>query len=120
MTDLSDLRQTIARATTGDTVILARSDADALIDWLEAAEAALARVDAVLARRPALADQPDRYTKIAHAISVAAERDRLKAALEPLEREVSNLQLANSEARRTIDRLCAEIPREANDGSASI
>ena len=30
--------------------------------------------------------------------------------------EVSNLKLANEEARKTIDRLNALIPREANDG----
>ena len=33
--------------------------------------------------------------------------------------EVTNLKLANKEARKTIDRLNAMIPREANDGGSA-
>jgi len=37
-------------------------------------------------------------------------------AIEQLTTEVSNLKLANEEARKTIDRLSGLIPREPNDG----
>ncbi len=39
-----------------------------------------------------------------------------QAQVERLSCEVSNLKLANKEARKTIDRLNELIPREANDG----
>ncbi len=41
---------------------------------------------------------------------------KLRADIERLECEVSNLKLANEEARKTIDRLNELIPREANHG----
>ena len=41
--------------------------------------------------------------------------DVMKAENERLLVEVSNLKLANEEARKTIDRLNTLIPREAND-----
>ena len=42
--------------------------------------------------------------------------DAMKAENERLLVEVSNLKLANKEARKTIDRLNTLIPREANHG----
>ena len=42
---------------------------------------------------------------------------RQAALIRRLSSEVSNLKLANKEARKTIDRLNAMIPQEANSGS---
>ena len=62
------------------------------------------------------------YTKMARrSMRKHLERDYCEhcAAAEEFERlscEVSNLKLANKEARKTIDRLNELIPREANDG----
>ncbi len=33
--------------------------------------------------------------------------------------EIANLELANDEARKTIDRLCKQIPRDASDPAHS-
>lgn len=46
------------------------------------AEAELSHIDAVLARRPALADEPDRCAKIEKAINVAKQVDSLRTELE--------------------------------------
>lgn len=58
---------------------------------------------------PHLAGYGDEMNAAADTMESMLKRQEL------LEREVSNLTLANEEARKTIDRLNALIPREAND-----
>ncbi len=48
---------------------------------------------------------------------LAVNTDHLEARLSEMELTLSNLTLANEEARKTIDRLSALIPREANDSA---
>jgi predicted nucleic acid-binding Zn-ribbon protein len=48
-----------------------------------------------------------------HMNDLQDEIERLTAEIERKDVEISNLRLANDEARKTIDRLCEQIPREA-------
>lgn len=59
-----------------------------LREELDAALRELDWIDSVLARRPALADQPTRAAKIEHAISTAAKADQLQSRLAAAEREL--------------------------------
>ena len=75
---------------------------------------------AALIRR--LSSEVDEYQQQQDEIIVALGsagtlRSEIVNAVKRQSSEVSNLKLANKEARKTIDRLNAMIPQEANSGS---
>ena len=67
------------------------SEVEALVDEVEQLRAELRRVDAVLARRPAL-DKPTRARNIEHAITVASKAAGLGVEVERLRAEVQRLR----------------------------
>lgn len=89
----------------------ARVDVKAAEAAFEAYDSELRGIDAVLARRDAIADKPTRIAKILHAIETAARAQRAEAGAERLLRQVDEITEARVLADKEAEQLRAENTR---------